>query len=660
MDSKKLIETRLVNGAGRPSILIVDLKMKALNRVAFKELNEILTHVEMFQHAETSDKIDGVVFTSSDPKIFLAGADLYEMEELLDHSLIASTVIEVGQETFNRIHRLKIPTVAAIHGICLGGGYELSLACDYRICSNDKSTKIGLPEVTLGILPAWGGTVRLPRLIGTSNALNVILTGRQFAPKPALKLGLVDVIDHKENIINTACKIVRGEKIIKRKFNWSSLLPVSLVARIAKKNVLKKTKGNYPAPIEIIDTVTKIDPLSIKDGFVHEKAAFLKLIKTPEMQNLLRIFFLQEKAKKLKILTAENNFPKPSKFNVTVVGAGTMGAGIAQWVSSRGNNVYLHDIDEELISAGLKKIGDLYVQGVRKHKFDRPHARAGLARITPVTSHSKLHNQDILIEAIVEKMVVKKQVLATLEEKLPEHAIIATNTSALSINEMAKILKRPEQFVGIHFFNPVHQMKLVEIVRGELTSDETVQRAVDFVKSIGKLPVVVNDSPGFVVNRVLIPYLVEAVNLLNSGYDIGTIDDAMIKWGMPMGPFRLMDEIGLDVCQHVASDICAQLDRPLPDNIQSLIDKGCLGKKSGKGFYEYKNGKCVRHTTTPDLKKRLDIQLLLGTSMIAEAMDVYKEGVVENRDMIDLAMIMGTGFAPFKGGPMQISKKLNL
>lgn len=650
MDTK-CVTTKLINGCNKASVLLIELDTNSLNKQTFRELNDVLSFVEQFQATGDSESIDGLVFASKKDKIFLAGADLFEMKDLLDlGDRFLGVVIDTGQDTFNRIADLKIPTVACINGICLGGGYELSLACDYRIATSDA--KIGLPEVNLGILPAWGGTTRLPQLIGLIDALTVILSGAPQAAKPALKKGMIDKIQHREYLVDTAVSLIRSGKVTKRepKVILNKLIS-SVALRKARSNVTAKTKGNYPAPYKVIDVMGETLSLSRKDSLNLEKEAFLELVKTEQMRNCLRIFFLQEKYKKQKVHDIET---KPIN-TAAVIGAGTMGAGIAQWLTCKGKKVYLKEVCDELIAKGLKVIGDLFVQGVRRHKFDRPTARNGIANIVPVTDNTVLRDADVLIEAIVEKLEVKQKVLAQVEEHVSHDCIIATNTSALSIDDIASHLKRPERFVGIHFFNPVHKMQLVEIVRGSKTSDETVQRAVKFVQSIGKMPIVTKDSPGFVVNRILVPYLVDACKLLEEGFDIEEVDDAMVKWGMPMGPFRLMDEIGIDVCQHVAADLYDRLphmDDELPTTLSDLIADGYLGKKSGEGFYKYKKGKSVRKGTKVQSENKPTIINKLVSSMVHEAMLVRREKVVEHSDDVDFAMIMGTGFAPFRGGPL--------
>ena len=645
--NKHLINTRLINGVGKASVAVVEFNSNVITGEFLEKLNEALTKIESFQSFEDgSNKISGVVFVSKKDKIFLAGADLYTLKRCIGVPMMIRDIIRLGQETFTRIQNLNVPTVAAINGVCLGGGLELALACDYRICSNESSTKLGLPEVSLGFLPAWGGTTRLPRIIGLPNALTAILTGKQYSPKPAKKIGLVSDVVHKENLQSAGIAIVRGLKPIKpRKKSFVEYVPSSFVFNKAKQNVLKQTKGNYPAPLEIIEVMKESMDMSIQDSLNLEAETFVELSSTTECENLLRIFFMQERSKKLKVCDSD---AAPIK-NTVVLGAGTMGAGIAQWLSCRGANVLLKDIKEELLSNGLKTIGKLYVAGVHSHAFDRPSARDGLARITTTSRNVDMENKDLVIEAIVEKMDVKQQVLAEIEKSVSRNTIIASNTSALSINEMAASLEYPDRFVGIHFFNPVHKMKLVEIVRGESTSDETVQRAVKFVQSMGKLPVVVNDSPGFIVNRI------DAVKLYEDGGSVQVIDRAMVRWGMPMGPFRLIDEIGIDVCHHVALDLNDKLGFDIPGTLNDFVDKGNLGRKTNEGFYKYKKGKSIKQKVKSQPSYEAYASTRLAMTMIGEAKKVHQEGVAESADDIDFAMIMGTGFAPFRGGPLQLT-----
>jgi 3-hydroxyacyl-CoA dehydrogenase/enoyl-CoA hydratase/3-hydroxybutyryl-CoA epimerase len=657
MDRKQLIKLELRNGTGRPGVAIIKLLSNVLNGQLFKQLNDALDDIEhIIKSADDKSSITGVIFTSDKDKIFLAGADLFYLNEIIDTPRLLETVIDIGQETFDRIEQLPVPTVAAIHGACVGGGFELSLACNYRIASNHKSTKIGLPEVTLGVLPAWGGCTRLPEIVNMQTALKVILTGTQYTAKPALKLGLIDQVVHREDLVSTAYDIIEGKQsVIKKSAN--SYVPVWMIARKAKESVMDKTKGNYPAPLRIIEFMSKHTKTTRKDLFRLEKKEFLSLCRTDEMRNLLRIFLLQEQSKKLKVTTIKHSKIKQA----VVIGAGTMGAGITQWLTCRGVNTLLKDIKPEYIARGLKQIGDTYVQGVITHKFDRPSARDGLNRVTTAVKDVPMDNIDIVIEAIIEQLDVKQKVLKNIESNVSKKTIIATNTSALSIDDMAKKLKHPERFVGIHFFNPVYKMKLVEVVRGTKTSDETVQRAVEFVQQIGKLPVVVKDSPGFVVNRILVPYLVKAVQLLTENVQIEQIDKGMVEFGMPMGPFRLMDEIGLDVVHHVASNLSSQLRIDWSSDVEleivNRINAGHLGKKTAQGFYKYKRGKSIKKRVKKGDELIIDeCVAILTDTMVKEAQKVLDEHVIDDDNMLDFAMIMGTGWAPFRGGPLRYAE----
>ena len=660
MSTENLIKTRFENGRGKSSVLVVDFQTNALDGHVFRELNKILDNVENLItrgiDRDEGNKIGGVIFTSTKRKIFLAGADLYQLNDIIDVPVLLKEVINIGQDTFNRIENLNITTVAAINGVCLGGGYELTLACDYRICANDKTVKIGLPEVNLGILPAWGGTTRLPRLVNLPTALKVILGGGQMAAKPALKAGLVDLIIHKEHLLSTALDVVRGKKVIKRKkFDVFDVVPDTIILNKAKKNVRSKTNGNYPAPERIIKILST--PCMKRESLQLERKAFLDLCKTKEMRNLLRIFFLQEQSKKLKHEAGPYIDPSGLRpLNVSVLGAGTMGAGIAQWTSSRGVRTVLKDVNDELVSNGLKTAGKLYVAGVHSHAFDRAAARDGLARLTGCSKDVPLNETDIVIEAIVENIHIKREVLSQIEKRVLVNSVIATNTSALSINELASSLMYPERFIGIHFFNPVHKMKLVEIVKGVATDDETIDKAVRFVQKIGKFPVVVKDSPGFIVNRILMPYLLASSSVLQSGYSCEDVDKSVVKFGMPMGPFRLMDEIGLDICYHVARDLKERL--PIFDidvsGIQELVKRigqGNLGKKTGEGFYKYDAGKSIKNKS----QKLFDCEPLVNT-MVVEAERCMGEQIIDDPNMLDFAMIMGTGWAPFRGGPLTYKK----
>ena len=627
----------------------------------------------------------GVVFRSAKPKIFIAGADLIGFSresEITEEKL--SRLIEQGQGTFERIARLPFPSVAAIHGVCLGGGYELALACDWRVASNASVTKVGLPEVLLGILPAWGGSTRLPRLIGLPSALEAILTGKQYAAKPAQKLGLVDDVVFPEGLAAAAERwLARGKRPEPKTFLANRALVASLVVAAAKKKTLAKTRGNYPAPLKALEVAADGLIVPHEVSLRNERNAFIALARTDASRNLMRVFLLQERAKKLG-LPADVSAPaakgRPVK-KAAVIGAGLMGAGIAQWLAARGITVLLKDVGPEALAKGMQSIAKVFRDATKRRVFTPAEATAGQDRVVPVYRDDvPLRDVDLVIEAAVEKLELKRKIFADLEQKTGPETVLATNTSALSIDSVADGLERPERVVGIHFFNPVHRMQLVEIVRGARTSPEALETALSFVKGIGKLPVIARDSPGFLVNRVLLPYMVEAVRLVLAGYEIETIDRIMLDFGMPMGPLRLTDEVGLDVAHHVAKDLAARLPHfaaatPDDDVLERMMAKGWLGRKSGKGFYDFSGGRGGKKSGDSDARQPVnpDVRLMLLTTasappakpdetllrdrlvliMVNEAARVLEEGVVGAPEDVDFGMIMGTGWAPFRGGPLR-------
>lgn len=628
------------------------------DRATLEELDGHLAALE--QHAG----LRGVIVASAKDKIFIAGADLHEFVTNPDPKILGD-IVDLGHRVFNRLNHLTVPSVAAIHGICLGGGCELALACDWRVGSDGKETKIGLPETQLGILPAWGGSVRLPALIGLPAALGLILTGRQLAGVPAKKLGVIDEITHPEYLRETARKLLAQGKRPAPAFR-AAHLPVArhFIASKARRDVLAKTHGHYPAPLKAIEVCTAALGLAADAGFDLEKEAFLALIKTPACRSLLSIFFLQERAKKLPCPLAAA--PLPVR-RVAVVGAGVMGAGIAQWASARGLPVILKDVAPDALARGLRTIETLFTEAAKKRVFTPAEAAAGMNRVTPVYTSVPLTGVDLVVEAALEKLEAKQAILRDLEKHSRPDTVLATNTSALSIDAIAAPLEHPERVMGIHFFNPVNRMQLVELVRGPRTSAATLATALQFTKAIGKLPVIVNDSPGFLVNRILMPYLVEAVRLFREGHAPAKIDRLMLAFGMPMGPLRLADEVGLDVAQHVAQDLAKRLKNPMPadDTLPQIIAKGWLGKKSGCGFYAHPKTKGAKSSANPglstlfipaaDCRHSTDAEIVdrLVLIMINEAARCLAEGVVAAPEDVDFGMILGTGWAPFRGGPLR-------
>lgn len=619
------------------------------NEDMFYELNNHLDYIE-----NNSNDLRGVIFKSAKPSIFIAGADLKSFADDPTPERI-SYLIKLGQDTFNRIEDLCIPTVAAINGACLGGGYELALACDHRVATLDSSTKIGLPETMLGILPAWGGSTRLPRMIGIAGAMNIILAGKVVVPKLAYKYKMVDRVCHKENLDYVAKSYIHNGKK-KYKKHTLNRFPLKYIAKSkATKNVLKTTGGVYPAPLKAIDVMIQGLGVSRNESLKLEEKAFSELLNSDVASNLVNIFFLQERSKKTK---SDKDF----KVNKTaVIGAGVMGAGITQWISSRGIRVLLKDIKSEFVANGIKTISNLYSAAVKKRVMTKSEASSKFDNVTPITESLPMKTVDLVVEAAVEQLDIKQNLFAELETLVRDDTILATNTSALSIVDVAEKMEHKERVVGIHYFNPVHKMKLVEVVKGECTSDETVLKATQFVKKTGKLPVIVKDSPGFLVNRILMPYLIEAVHLANGGNDIEHTDKLLRKFGMPMGPFRLIDEVGGDVCQHVADDLLNRLNTKFPNSnlLRRMIEEGNLGKKSGQGFYKYRKGKSngacdvPRNATFRLQCENEEIVDRLILIMLNEAVRCLEEEVVASPKDVDFGMIMGTGWAPFRGGPIR-------
>ncbi len=645
-----------------------DSAVNIFDEATFVELNAQLD----FLASSEAREIKGVVFRSAKSKIFLAGADLIGFTKDPSVEKI-ERLIDVGQRTFRRITMMPIPSVAAIHGLALGGGCEITLACDYRVASTSKETKIGLPEVQLGILPGWGGSTILPRLLGLPKALEIILAGKQLAAVPALKAGLVDAVGPRESLADLAVRQIGRGKRGPWPFHLSNLPPAAaFIARQARAGVLAKTGGHYPAPLKALEVVIAALRGTLEQGFALERKAFAELATGDVARQLLGIFLLQERSKKTPLpsdFTAPADSPRQIE-RVAVVGAGVMGAGIAQWLAARGTHVLLKDIAAEPLAIGLQSIRKLFRDATRRRRFTETEARAALDRIVPVVGDVPLNRVDLVIEAAVERLDLKQQIFRGLEAATAAGVALATNTSALSIDTIAGALHDPSRVVGIHFFNPVHRMQLVEIVRGDRTGAGALETALRFVKAIGKLPVIVRDRPGFLVNRILTPYLSEAGRLFQEGYAVTDIDHALERFGMPMGPLRLLDEVGLDVGRHVATDLAARLPTPQGGPVPALdemIARNWLGKKSGRGFYLHAGkGKSAVNleverlpgvaTRRPADPKLFHDRLILP--MINEAARVLEELVVEAPEDVDFGMIMGSGWAPFRGGPLRYADAL--
>ena len=638
-------------------VLTFDRPGSAANIFDVRALTELGEELDFVERAMS---LKGVVFISAKKSIFVAGADLKSMSEATPDQI--RTMIELGQTVFNRIAALPIPTAAAIHGAAVGGGCEIALACDYRVASPARTTKIGLPETQIGLLPAWGGSTRLPRLIGLPRALDIILAGKSLAAKRALQCGLVDELAPAEYLLKAAVnKISQGKPQRKSHALMNNALVARFIAARVRPQLLRKTRGHYPAVTKALEVVTRGISRSVPDSLARERDGILELVQGEVCRNLIRIFLLQERAKKLTVLRSDTK----TIARTAVIGAGVMGAGIAQWISARQTPVILRDISVEQVAKGMSTIGKLYRDGTKRQVFTPLEARQGLDRVTPAPTEVPLRNIDLVVEAAVEQLDLKKKIFARLAELASDETILATNTSALSVSEIAATVRRPERVVGLHFFNPVHRMQLVEIVAARQTAPEVLQRTLQFVQRIGKLPVVVQDSPGFVVNRILMPYLIEAGNLFEAGASITDLDEAMLDFGMPMGPMRLLDEVGTDVSLHVAQTLAVAFgDRlKIPAHLCEMIKAGLLGRKNGCGYYRhekskrearpnpgvaaYVNNDQARMLSRDELRERM---VLL---MVNEAARCVEERIVNEPADVDFAMIMGTGFAPFRGGPLR-------
>lgn len=618
-----------------------------------------------------SSDIKGLILMSAKPKIFIAGADLRRMTEGTPLQQ-AQELLAFGQAQISRLTQLQIPTVAAIHGVAVGGGYEITLACDYRLATPDSVTKMGLPETNIGLLPAWGGATRLPRLIGLPKALEFILPGKTVPARSALKLGMVDELVPAERLVRAALEKIRLGKPRKPSHGMvNNPLSAAVIASTMRRRLLRKTRGHYPAVMKAFEVMTRGISKSISDSLALEREGIIELVQTAACHNLIRVFFMQERAKKRVIeMPVPRLEPKPVA-HAAVIGAGVMGAGIAQWLSARGLPVILRDINTEQVAKGMAGIAKLYRDGLQRHIFTRREARDGFDRIYPSPTEAPLRRVDLVIEAAVENLDLKKKIFHRLDELTTEETILATNTSALPISDLAECTRHPGRVLGLHFFNPVHRMQLVEVIAARQTATDALSRAVKFVQRIGKLPVVVKDSPGFLVNRILMPYLVEAGTLFEHGASLERLDEAMLDFGMPMGPMRLLDEVGVDVALHVAQTLTASFGKRLqvPAILGRMVEARLLGRKNNSGFYSYDPSKksqpnpqvmsYVQDRTASGLTLQ-ELQERMYFLMLNEAVRCLEEQIVPVPEDIDFAMIMGTGFAPFRGGPLRYADSLGV
>lgn len=667
------------NGVGWITFDDRERKLNVLTEAVMARLTEVVGEAA---EAARAGRVKVVVIRSGKPDSFLAGADVDAIDAIED-PVEAEAKVRQGQAVYTRVAALSVPTVAAVHGVCVGGGTELSLACRHRVLSDAKRTRIGLPEVQLGILPAWGGTTRLPRLVGLQAALDLLLTGRLIDARKARKIGLADEVLpaelFMEEVARFALRTVEEgtaasppKRGLVARFMDDTRLGRRVVLAAAKKRVRARTGGHYPAPLRILDVLRRHLGGSVEESLAAEALAAAELIVSAECKNLIHVFHLREATKKGPTLAAASAHPRRVA-SMGVLGAGVMGGGIAHLAASRGVRVRMRDIRHEAVTGGLQHARDLFDKGVARHKLSPRDAAQRMELISGGVDWTGFGAADLVVEAVVERIDVKRAVLAETELQVSPECVLATNTSSLSVDAMAEALEAPERFCGLHFFNPVHRMPLVEVVRGARTSDETVATVYALALALDKVPVVVGDGPGFLVNRILGPYLNEAGFLLGDGATVQEIDAGARAFGMPMGPLRLMDEVGLDVSAHAGASFHEALgDRLAPaPALVALAGSGRLGRKNGRGFYRYEKGKerGVDETIYTDLGSAVPgtrggvdqqrIRRRLVGQMINEAARLLEEGVATRAADVDLAMIMGTGFPPFRGGLLRFADSLH-
>jgi 3-hydroxyacyl-CoA dehydrogenase / enoyl-CoA hydratase / 3-hydroxybutyryl-CoA epimerase len=583
----------------------------------------------------------GLVIRSAKASGFIAGADVEEFTKIQSPQ-DALSIVRRGWDTFNKLAALPFPTVALIDGFCMGGGLELALACRYRIAVDQPGTRLALPEVMLGILPGWGGVKRLPRVVGPLAALDMLMTGRSIDARRARRMGLVDAAVPpriKENAARmTALEAPRPRRLplVQAILNMSFMRP--LLASMARRQLRAKARPeHYPAPYAIVDLWQRYDgdPLA---PHPDDPASVASLVASDTTRNLIRIFFLQER---LKSLGKESDFRAR---HVHVVGAGVMGGDIAAWCAMRGLTVTLQDQSPERLAPAMKRAHELFERRLR----ERTRIRDAVDRLVPDTAGEGARRADVVIEAIFENLEAKRELFARLEGLARPDAVLATNTSSLKLADIAQALRTPARLVGIHFFNPVPQMQLVEVVSGAQTDRDAARKAAAFVRQIDKLPLPVKDVSGFLVNRVLGPYLYKALQLVDQGTAPETLDAAATAFGMPMGPIELADTVGLDICLAVGKELSGGRGEP-PRRLAELVAAGNLGRKTGRGFYAWKNGRPQKGAAAPVPSDLADALL---APYLEEAKTAVAQGVVADADLADAGLIFATGFAPFRGGPL--------
>ncbi len=616
----------------------LDSPVNILSLEALQEFDNILGGIER-------DKPSGLIILSDKKSGFIAGADVKSFSNNADRSAIEQHIMEVHR-IFQRLEDLTTPTLALIHGFCLGGGLELALACRYRIARDDEGTRLGFPEVKLGLFPGYGGSVRGVERIGPLPALNLMLTGRSVSGRAARGMGLVDSIAPERQLKAAAIELIGRKPPQHKPPLYQGLLNLTparpLLSRILEKEVRKHAvPEHYPAPFALIGH-WKGHANDRTAMFASEATNLANLLSGETSQNLIRVFFLQER---MKSLAGDSEF-NPTRLHV--VGGGTMGGDIAAWCALKGMRVTLQDREAGYLSNAIGRARQLFSKKLKQPRL----VQAAMDRLMPDPKGYGASHADVVIEAIFEDVAAKQELFKELESKVRPDTLLATNTSSIPLESISEVLKRPERLIGLHFFNPVAKMQLVEVVQGKGTDPELIKQGAAFARRVDRLPLPVKSSPGFLVNRILMPYLLEAMALLAEGVQALAIDRAATGFGMPMGPIELADRVGLDICLAVAKKLSPFYNLEVPERLEIMVEQKKLGAKTGSGFYQYKGGKVIRNGTDTSTAAEKDLADRMIFRLLNEAVACLREQIVADADLLDAGIIFGTGFAPFRGGPI--------
>jgi 3-hydroxyacyl-CoA dehydrogenase / enoyl-CoA hydratase / 3-hydroxybutyryl-CoA epimerase len=666
------------------ALLRLDLegeKVNMLNTAVVQEAKEI------FENLSRRSDLRAIVLISGKEDNFIAGADIHEFLKF-ESANQAAEASRSGQRLLQKIADMKIPVVAAIQGACLGGGMEVALACHYRICADDRKTQLGQPEVQLGLLPGAGGTQRLPPLVGLQHAIEIATSGRNYRPLQALRNGIVDEVVPRPLLLRTA--ITRASELAEGKLGLREHRPKGLLAwalernpvgrwllfRQAEKMIRKKTRGQYPAPLRALEAIRVGVTQGPIKGYLAESKGFGDLAMTSTCRQLIHLFFATTDVKKDPGIDDPSIRPK-AVARVGILGAGFMGSGIAAVSSGAGLSARMRDVSEEACLKGLTACYRVFEERFRRKSISRLELQELRDRVSATTELAGFSTCGLIIEAVFEDVELKHQVIREIEPHLRDDAVLGSNTSSIAITRLAEVSRRPEQFIGLHFFSPVHKMPLLEIIVTKQTSKQTIATSVEYGKKIGKFPIVVNDGVGFYTSRILAPYMNEASFILEEGASVESLDQAMVNFGFPVGPMTLLDEVGIDVASKVGKIMLESFGDRLkpPSSMELLVKDVRLGRKSKKGFYQYvttRMGQIKKAGVDPTIYDLLpggrnrkpvvasDVQSRLSMAMLNECVRCLEEGILRSPRDGDIGAVMGLGFPPFRGGPFRYMDTLGL